>query len=266
MKQFLYSRAVSARSLTSLNPRQLKMNKTLMGLGILAVAAVMTSTTASASPCVAGNNLLSQYVSNPTTAPSGGLSSTGTFSCQIAPLTFSNFSYLLDAGSFAGSPINVSVEAATLIGNEVNLEFNPNLTVSSSMELEDQVTGGILGVDLGWNGSGTGFVNEVVCTVFTMTGICPSNDQLAILNVNSGGAVATPYNGGTSSTTNGIASVVFAAPHSEVWIFKDIGSGNAPYTEVEQSYLVSVPEPMTFSLLGAGLLSLGLMRRRRNNR
>jgi len=207
--------------------------------------------------------LLSQYVSNPTTAPSGGLSSTGTFSCQIAPLNFSNFSYLLDAGSFAGSPIDVSVEAATLSGNEVTLEFDPNIALSSSLQLEDQVTGGVLGVDLGWNGSGTGFVNEVVCKVFTSTGICPSSDQLAILNVNTDGAVATAYNGGTSSTAGGIASVVFATPQSEVWIFKDIGSGNAPYTEVEQSYLVAVPEPMTFSLLGAGLLGLGLTRRRR---
>ena len=127
--------------------------------------------------------------------------------------------------------------------------------------MEDQVTGGIMGVDLDWNGSGTGFVNEVVCTVFTMTGVCPSIDQLAILNENSGGAVATAYNGGTSSTAGGVASVVFASAQSEVWIFKNINSGNAPYSEVEQSYLV--PEPMTFSLLGAGLLGLGLMGRRR---
>ena len=229
--------------------------------GVFTVVAVVTSATASASPCAVGNNLLSQYVSNPTTAPSGGLSNTGTFSCQIGSLNFSNFSYLLDAGSFSASPIDVSVESATLSGGEVNLEFDPDLAASSSMELEDQVTGGLLGVDLAWNGSGTGFVNEVVCTVFTMTGICPSTDQLAILNVNSGGAVASAYNGGTSSTAGGIASVVFAAPHSEVWIFKDIGSGNAPFSEIEQSYLV--PEPMTFSLLGVGLLGLGLVGRRR---
>ena len=239
------------------------MKTALVYVGVLAVAAIITSTTASAAPCGAGNNLLSQYVANPTTAPSGGLSNTGTFSCQIAPLNFSNFSYLLDAGSFSVSPLDVSVESATLSGSQVTLVFDPNLAVSSDLELEDQVTGGVLGVDLGFNGSGTGFINEVVCKVFTSTGICPSSDQLAVLNVNTNGAVATAYNGGTSSTANGIASVVFATPQSEVWIFKDIGSGNAPYTEVEQSYLVAIPEPMTFSLLGAGLLGLGLMGRRR---
>src|SRR5579862_792482 len=235
------------------------MRNTLMSVGLLSVVALTTSGTANASTCA--GNLLQQYTANPTTAPSGGLSNSGTFSCQIAPLNFSNFSYLLDSGGFSAVPLNVSVEIANVTGSEVNLVFDPNLTVSSDLELEDQVTGGIMGVDLDWNGSGTGFVNEVVCTVFTMTGVCPSIDQLAILNENSGGAVATAYNGGTSSTAGGVASVVFASSQSEVWIFKNINSGNAPYSEVEQSYLV--PEPMTFSLLGAGLLGLGLMGRRR---
>jgi hypothetical protein len=239
--------------------------KTLIRAGFFAIAAITTAAAASASPCAAGDNLLSQYIANSTTAPSGALSNTGTFSCQISPLNFSNFSYLLDAGSFTVSPLDVSVETATLSGNEAVLDFNPNLAVSSDLVLEDQVTGGVLGVDLGWNGSGTGFVNEVVCTVFTSTGVCPSSDQLAVLNVNSGGAVATAYNGGTSSTAGGIASVAFATSQSEVWIFKNINSGNAPFSEVEQSYLVSVPEPVTFSLLGAGFLGLGLMGRRRSN-
>src|ERR1700683_744094 len=133
------------------------MKKTLMGIGFLAIAAITTSATASASPCAGGTNLLSQYVANPTTAPSGGLSNTGTFSCQIASVNFSNFSYLLDAGSFAVAPLAVSVETATLSGSEAMLEFNPNLATSSDLELEDQVTGGIGGVDLGFNGIGTGF-------------------------------------------------------------------------------------------------------------
>jgi hypothetical protein len=85
------------------------------------------------------------------------------------------------------------VESAAVSGSEVTLLFDPNITGSSDLELEDQVTGGVRGVDLAWNGSGTGFVNEVVCTVFTSTGVCPSADQLAVLNVNSSGAFATQW-------------------------------------------------------------------------
>jgi hypothetical protein len=159
----------------------------------------------------------------------------------------------------------VTVETATLTGSEVTLTFDPNLAASSDLVLEDQLQGSISGVDLGWNGSGTGFVNEVVCTVFTSTGICPSSDELAVLNVSSGGAVATREQAGeTFSTAGGIASVTFATSQSEVWIFKNINSGSAPFSEIEQSYLV--PEPTTSSMMSAGLLGLffiGIGRRRR---
>jgi hypothetical protein len=88
------------------------------------------------------------------------------------------------------------------------------------------------------------------------------------MNVNSGGATVTLANGAgqlcvgcTSSTLGGVASVVFASSVSQVWIIKDINSGNAPFSEVEQSYLV--PEPMTLSLMGIGLLGLGIFGRKR---
>ncbi|HEY1754343.1 MAG TPA: PEP-CTERM sorting domain-containing protein [Bryobacteraceae bacterium] len=242
------------------------MKMTLMGVGILALGCI---TVASAAPaCTAGENLLAQYSANPTTAPSGGLVNGGGPVCSIGGELFTNFSYNLDAGSFTTVPLSVTVEVATIAGDEAELEFDPNLAASSDLELEDQVVGSTGGVDLSASIGGTGFVNEVVCSIFTATGICPTADTFAILNVNSTGDTVTIgvagslcATGCTSSTAGGIAAVNFAAVQSEVWIIKNINSGSAPFSEVEQSYLV--PEPMTFSLIGAGLLGLGLMGRRR---
>jgi hypothetical protein len=246
------------------------MKKTLLGVGILALGWI---TSASAAPaCEPGENLLAQYSANPTTAPSGALVNGGGPVCSISGELFTNFSYNLDAGSFTTVPLAVTVEFAATVGNEVELEFDPNLASSSDLELEDQVVGSTAGVDLSASIGGTGFVNEVVCSIFTATGICPTADTYAILNVSSSGPVVTIglagslcATGCSSSIAAGVASVGFASGASEVWIIKNINSGNAPFSEVEQSYVVS-PEPVTFSLVGAGLLGLVLTGRLRNRR
>jgi len=245
------------------------MKMKLMGLGFLALGCV---TVASAAPaCTAGENLLAQYTSNPTTAPSGTLVNGGGPVCTIGGLTFTNFSYNLDAGSFTTVPLDVAVEVATVTGGQAILEFNPDLAASSDLELEDQVVGGVLGVDLGATIGGTGFVNETVCSIFVSTGICPTADLYGTLNVTSTGDTVTIgvagslcATGCTSSTAGGLATISFGSSVGQVWIIKNINSGSAPFSEVEQSYLV--PEPMTFSLIGAGLLGLGLMGRRRSRK
>jgi hypothetical protein len=242
------------------------MKMTLMGVGVLALGCI---TVASAAPaCTAGENLLAQYSANPTTAPSGTLVNGGGPVCSIGGELFTNFSYNLDAGSFTTVPLSVTVEVAAVVGDEAVLEFDPNLAASSDLELEDQVVGSTSGVDLAASIGGSGFVNEVVCSVFTASGICPTADTFGILNVSSTGSVVTIglagslcATGCTSSTAGGVAAIGFASAQSEVWIIKNINSGSAPFSEVEQSYLV--PEPMTFSLIGAGLLGLGLLGRRR---
>ncbi len=88
------------------------------------------------------------------------------------------------------------------------------------MDLEFRVLGGVAGVGLAFSNSGTGFVSEVVCAVFTPTGICAPADTLAILNVNSA------HQADSASFTT----------QDPVWIVKDINSGNAPFSDVQETF------------------------------
>jgi len=191
--------------------------------------------------------------------------------CTIGALTFSNFSYALNTGAFTTAVPDVAT-SFTQASPVVLLEFNPNLAAGSDLALEALVAGGINEVDLSFNGfGGTGDVNEVVCTIFTTNGTiggpggCPTADVLAVLNVNGSGTVtaaagAACTGGCTATNVGGVAQVNFGNAVSSLWFFKDINSGNTSFSEVEESF--GVPEPMTLSLLGVGLLGLGLLRKR----
>jgi hypothetical protein len=217
--------------------------KTIMKkLLIVAATALGLSSIALATPCSITpptNNLIAgapNTISNPaadTNEP-----------CTVLPLTFDNFSYNLNTGGFTTLLPTVSTIDASIAGSLVHFSFNPNLAAGSDLGLEFRVTGGVQGVALSFNGTGNGFVNEVVCSVFAPGGICPVGFVLATLNVTSGSQ---------------FASATFANQNT-VWIFKDINSGSSPFSEIDQAF--STPEPMTFSLLGAGLLGLGLLRRK----
>jgi len=215
------------------------MNKFISVAGLMALASASVFATSACSTSSPSNNLIAGATGTISASPSDTNEP-----CTIGQLTFSNFSYDIDTGSFTVAPPAVSTIIASQTGSVVTFEFNPNLAASSDLELEFQITGGISGASLSFNGTGNGFVNEVICSVFTATGICAPGNTIATLNV-------------TSASQSAIASF---ANQGSVWIFKDINSGNAPYSEINQQYIV--PEPMTLSLLGAGLLGLGLLRRK----
>jgi hypothetical protein len=183
------------------------------------------------------------------------VTSSASFSC--AGLTFSNF-IGIDAGGVPNPNVSLVAAETTNTGN-VNLLFNPGLTAGQDLHLFFTVTGGLNGIDLSVGGTTTSAVTERACGAPLITSttdtnrLCPSGTGListpgSSINATAGQTVATALTGTSQQT----------------WIFKDIttGSSDVDLTSLTQSFH-PIPEPMSFVLMGSGLLGLGLARRRR---
>jgi hypothetical protein len=90
---------------------------------------------------------------------------------------------------------------------------------------------------------------ENVCAVSYVFGACPAGNLLATLFVDSANPIAH----------------AFFAPHQTIYIKKDIQLGpGAAISDFVNSH--HVPEPVTLSLTGLGLLAAGWLGRRRVRR
>jgi len=127
----------------------------------------------------------------------------------------------------------------------VNLYFQTNFNLAPDVfrdiTFAYTVTGYVLGVD-GWmGGSGTRSIAE---NLYADPGLTIEVGHLNLSNV-----------GQLSGET------LLSEPVSTLYVMKDITIGaNGMLSEFTQSF--ETPEPLTFGLIGGGLLLLGLLRRR----
>jgi hypothetical protein len=167
---------------------------------------------------------------------------TGGFTCELGGLTFSNFS--------ATGTAPITLMQATLVGSTVYLTFNPFVVGVDDRYFYMQVDGNIGGVDLTNGGNSATSIFERVCaTPIGMANICTGGEvnQIAELNAAGGGSDEVMFQGDGYST---------------IYIYKDILSGTDGHLSSFTQSFHAVPEPMTFGLIGAGLLGLGLLRRK----
>ena len=209
------------------------MKKILGCFAILAAACFTTSVASAASACVAGENILA----------SG-------FSCSIGSLTFENFSSTNYNNTDTHGNVFLDIGTVTSNGFTLQTILPTNGTTSfNDVNLQFEVAGGVSGVGLSLNGAPTAFVTENVCKTQQSAGSgnCTPGNLLAYL---------------TAYGNNGVSTASFSTT-DPIWIFKDISDGGFPMSETTQIYTSGVPEPMTLSMMGVGLLGLGLISRRR---
>jgi len=197
-------------------------------------------------------------------------------STAVSPLLFNNFTVNPSAGFVTGTigisngPTTSTQYCAVIgstcpagsVGNTyLDLQFGgitgPGAPLNGDLLLQYQESSGVMsGIGISFQatpggGGGNITVTEKVCTVAFVNNVC-NGTTLANIVATSNGSAA-------------FASAVFAAQHTPVYILKDIQFNNATTSEIVNSHLatIGVPEPMTVSLIGMGLLGLGFVRRAR---
>ncbi|HEY4362854.1 MAG TPA: PEP-CTERM sorting domain-containing protein [Bryobacteraceae bacterium] len=229
----------------------MKTNKALLLVG----AAILTAASAMAIPSTCAS--LNGADLNPGSLGSQ-LTSTVTnlsIDCTFNGLEFSNFAY--NTASVSGTPSgwNITLVGESLINGYVALTFNPSLNGQNTpnsvqdAHLTFSIGGTTFGALLFNGGPGPSNVGEKICVGATapdsLTGNCGADTVFGPMSAN---------DNQTSTVAYGSQALVY------VWKDIQVTSASGHNSSITEGF--AVPEPMTFSMLGIGLLGLGLVRRK----
>ena len=220
------------------------MKKILCGLFLVAAVGL------AAPSCVLNPADYTDITSNP-----------GAIGCSVGGLTFSNFA----VNSLNPSNMTVGMSISAPAGS-VELDFQIAGFVATfpapppDLRISYQVAGPSMGVNNTFNAATPGVtIIETVCDYQGITaggGSCIGASLGQIIN----------------NKFIGTQTLTFASIQSDIWIIKDItGSyfdtngtiGISDFTNSNETS--TVPEPMTLSMMGVGLLGLSLISRRKKS-
>jgi len=177
------------------------------------------------------------FPTNPAPVPGGS-----GFSCTMDGYTFSNFQIEINSANDVGADIALSMTTVNAATGQIT--FGTDLTEGQDIEFEYEITGGISSMTLQTGGTGNATITELICSAAVLVtgdgtncGGTTDPPQLAMLAAGAGG-----------SDTSAVSA------SAQDWVFKDINGGNTLSSGLSEFSQQVVPEPMTLSLLGVGLL------------
>lgn len=170
------------------------------------------------------------------------------FECSMGGLTFSNFSAQAATATTPPTQTIVNLTRAWIVDSDVFLMFNPGLSSNQDLYFYFTVSGPLAGVDLSLSGANA-FSTEIICSgEIALNNNCVGGSEYQLARM-ANVAGADPVTSSFAQTTGGS-------------IYKDIMvQSGGELSSITQSFHV-VPEPVTFLLIGTGLVGLSLLRRK----